>query len=328
MTTLALAWLAAAAAPSAIQAPEMYRAVTSVHWVVRDLDAVKQGWGRLGFPSLKDFGEVPLALSVRGQAVQARVRVAMTVLPGLTVYWIQPVEGATAYAEFLKQHGDGIFSLNHRAPSLAALEAEVARLGPLGVGVLQRSEVETDAGTLTVVHLDTEGPGKYALCLVHGSAPGEDTAAPAPPFPVKLAQFAFVVRDLAAVSAFWKKVGLPELELTHPAISDRLYHGQPASFDQELGWQRHGAVTYEWIRSVAAPTVYDDFLKAHGEGLHHLAFEVSDLDRALASWKAAGFEAVQSGAWGEKGKPGSGRYAYVGTESVGGVFVELLWNQR
>ena len=73
--------------------------------------------------------------------------------------------------------------------------------------------------------------------------------------------------------------------------------------------------------------MYEDFRKAHGEGLHHIAFAVEDLDQALAVWKRAGLEPVQSGAWGEKGKPGSGRYAYVDTEPVGGVFVELLWNR-
>lgn len=37
---------------------------------------------------------------------------------------------------------------------------------------------------------------------------------------------------------------------------------------------------------------------------------------------------VQSGAWGEKGKPGSGRFAYADTSAIGGVTIELLWNQR
>jgi methylmalonyl-CoA/ethylmalonyl-CoA epimerase len=158
--------------------------------------------------------------------------------------------------------------------------------------------------------------------------PGAAASAPAPPFPAKLAQFAFVARDLNSASAFWSRLGLPALDFTHPSISLRRYRGQPAAFDQELGWQRHGRVTYEWIRSLAGPTVYDDFLRDHGEGLHHIAFEVDDLDKAIGVWKAAGFEAVQSGAWGEAGKPGSGRYAYLDTERAGGVFVELLWHQR
>jgi len=33
-----------------------------------------------------------------------------------------------------------------------------------------------------------------------------------------------------------------------------------------------------------------------------------------------------SGGWGERGKPGSGRFAYMDAHSLGGVDVELLWS--
>jgi hypothetical protein len=32
------------------------------------------------------------------------------------------------------------------------------------------------------------------------------------------------------------------------------------------------------------------------------------------------------GTWGEKDKPGSGRYEYINLEDAGGVTMELLWN--
>jgi hypothetical protein len=48
----------------------------------------------------------------------------------------------------------------------------------------------------------------------------------------------------------------------------------------------------------------------------------------VRSWKTLGFEVSQSGAWGEKGKPGSGRFAYVDTDAIGGVTIELLWNYK
>jgi methylmalonyl-CoA/ethylmalonyl-CoA epimerase len=153
-------------------------------------------------------------------------------------------------------------------------------------------------------------------------------AVPAPPPDLKLSQFALVVKELASVSAFWRKLGWPEMVFTHPAIRDRRYRDAAGTFDQELGWHRHGTVTYEWIRSVRGPTVYDDFLKTHGEGVHHLGFDVPDFDAALARWARQGMKEAQSGAWGDPGKPGSGRYAYVDSEPAGGVFVELLSNVK
>lgn len=57
----------------------------------------------------------------------------------------------------------------------------------------------------------------------------------------------------------------------------------------------------------------------HGEGFHHIAFEVSDLDKEVARWSALGFPFIQGGAWGEKGKPGWGRFAYQNTDAIAGA---------
>ena len=93
-----------------------------------------------------------------------------------------------------------------------------------------------------------------------------------------------------------------------------------------LGWQRHGEVAYEWCIPLKGPTVYQDHIDEHGEGFHHIGLRVKDLDATIDKWKALGIPVIQSGAWGEKGKPGSGRYAYMDTGPFGGIAVELLWS--
>jgi catechol 2,3-dioxygenase-like lactoylglutathione lyase family enzyme len=318
----------ALADPARAQLPEMYRTVTSVHWAVKDLDRVKAGWAKLGFPALQDLGEMTVSGSWRGQSGSARVKVALARFASLDVAWIQPLAGDNAFTDHLTRHGEGIVSVNYRAPSLEALDAEVARLAGLGVGVLQRADVVTGQGRLRIVHMDTETGGKYVLGLVHGPAPASAEEAPAPPFPAKLSQYALVVRSLAAVSEYWQRLGFPAMDVTHPPLSDRRYRGQPGQFDQKLGWHRHGTVTWEWIEPLSGPTVYLDFLDAHGEGLHHIAFDVPDIEKAAAAWERVGVPVAQSGAWGEKGKPGSGRFAYAATDVYGGVTIELLWNFR
>jgi hypothetical protein len=85
---------------------------------------------------------------------------------------------------------------------------------------------------------------------------------------------------------------------------------------------------YEWILPLKGPTVYQDHLDRHGEGVHHIAFEVPDLDREIARWNSLGFPFVQGGAWGEKGKRGYGRFAYHSTQALGGTDIELLWNYK
>jgi methylmalonyl-CoA/ethylmalonyl-CoA epimerase len=318
--------LVALAAPTRAELPDFYRKVAGLHWVVSDLERVKAGWAKLGFP-VQDLGEVSASGSYLGQYGSARFRIAQARLAGAEVSWIQPLESESAFAEHLARHGDGVFSILYAVPTREALDAEVARLGALAVGVLQRGELATPAGRIAVVHMDTAAEGKYVLGLVHDETP-HPASEPATAIPLKLSQYALVVRSLEKVSAYWEKLGFPKMEVTHSPLTDLVYRGQPGKFDQKLGWHRHGTVTWEWIEPLAGPTVYEDFLKEHGEGFHHLAFDVPDIDAAGAFFAAHGAPIVQSGGWGEKGRPGSGRFAYAATDAFGGVTTELLWNLR
>lgn len=306
--------------------PDLYRTVHEATWIVRDLDQAVAGWRKLGFTDIHVVGTVSFDnLRYRGHAATCIARVAQGVLGDVAVQWIQPVQGDNAYSDFLARHGSGLFSLVHRAPSREALQAEVERMSALGVGVLQTETTVQSSGTSVRTYFDTEPQGKYVLGLIY--APDPDRAVPSPRGP-KVAQFAFTVRELDPVLDYWSRLGFTERSVTHPPLWDLRYHGRPADFDADLGWQRHGRIVYEWVHPLKGPTVYLDHMEKHGEGFHHIAFEVDDLDREVARWSALGFPFLQGGAWGEKGKPGWGRYAYQDTDAIAGAEVELLWNYR
>ena len=320
------------APPAWGQLPEFYKTVSQVKWVVRDLDQVTAGWSRLGFKDIQQHGILELKdAQFREKPATMKLRRATARLGGLDVEWVQPLDGKNAYTEFLTKHGDGIFSLVHRAPTLDSFKQELPLLCLMGLDVLQRESYEDAQGVVKTAYLDTEEEGGYVLGLIYDSRPAcceVPTGSPDSPYQLQHSQFAFVVRNPQPVSHFWKRLGFPELSLTHGLLRDLSYRGQPGFFDQELGWQRHGKVVYEWCIPLKGPNVYEDHLQRHGDGVHHLGFQVNDIDRVIRSWKTLGFEVSQSGAWGEAGKPGSGRFAYVDTDSIGGVTVELLWNYR
>lgn len=317
---------------SLAELPNYYQTIDRVIWVVEDMDRTVGELRNLGFTNLRDFGVVSLTGGdYRGQPTDGEARIVFGRFGNVRAQWVQPRGGSNAFADFLARHGSGVFSLMHRAPDARALEAELGRLGGLGVGILQSGSVEIDSGTIRYAFLDTAEEGKYVLGLIQ--FPGDDEGPflipPDNPSGRTVSQFAFAVRDLEPVSRFWATLGFPPMEVTHGTLSDKKYRGQPADFDMKLGWQRHGAVPYEWILSLRGPDVYLEHIERHGEGFHHFAFQVRDMDADLAWWKERGYPESMSGGWGEKGKSGSGRFAYVDAGRLGGgVDVELLWNYR
>jgi len=62
------------------------------------------------------------------------------------------------------------------------------------------------------------------------------------------------------------------------------------------------------------------FLETRGEGIHHLAFAVDNVEAALAQAKAAGYTLID-----EKPRPGAGGAltAFLHPKSTGGVLVEF-----
>lgn len=308
------------------QLPEFYKTVDSLHWVVQDLDEVTNGWKELGFPLAKNADHLSMQkVEYRGKAMDLSAKVATGVIGGYNVTWIQPGKGDNAYTDFLSEHKEGVISLNHKVSSTAEMEKEIQRLSGLGVGILQRGQITSSENTQTYVYFDTAKEGKYVLGLVHDSK-NLAVSSEKLPVPLKKSQFAFVVKDLGPVSAYWSRLGFPEMQVTHGVLTDLEHRGQPGQFDQKLGWQRHGEIVYEWILPLKGPTVYNESLEIHGEGFHHMAFDVEDMDEAIEYFGSKGIPCSQSGGWGEKGKPGSGRFAYVDTEAHGGLTVELLWN--
>jgi catechol 2,3-dioxygenase-like lactoylglutathione lyase family enzyme len=68
--------------------------------------------------------------------------------------------------------------------------------------------------------------------------------------------------------------------------------------------------------------VYADFVREHGFGVHHFGVLVDDMEAAIAQAREAGVEMIQDGAG--FGRDGDGHYAYLDTEALIGVTIELI----
>lgn len=78
----------------------------------------------------------------------------------------------------------------------------------------------------------------------------------------------------------------------------------------------------ELIEPVGGPTVYDDFVKEHGYGVHHFGVLVSDMKAAIKQAEDVGLAMTMDGSG--FGLDGDGHYAYLDTEGLIGTTIELV----
>ncbi len=303
------------------QPADYYKKVDRIVWLVQDLQGTINGWKTLGFSEIMDHGLV----SLNDKTGEMEVYMASANLGGARVTWIQPISKNTIFGKFLEEYGDGSFSLMHRVPSIETMDQEISRLRELGVTPILKGTVETDTDPVNYVFFNTHPDGKYVLGLIFGPDDLGDSSGNNERG-MKFTQYAFAIKDSDPVSAFWSGLGFPPLEITHGEVWEKSYYEKPADFDMNLGWQRHGNIVYEWCIPLKGPTVYTDHINSHGEGFQHMGFTVPDMDEAIRYFKDKGYAISMSGGWGDKGKKGSGRFAYVNTESIGGETIELLWS--
>jgi hypothetical protein len=298
--------------------------VDQVLWVVDDLDNVFVHWQDLGFSQIMKLDTLEARLNKADQEIQLRLSLAN--LGGAQIAWVQPVNGHFLFSDFLTSHGNGAMSLVHHLKGSDQLKDELDRLSGLGVDMLEQITIFTGQGDLNYTLMDTKEEGKYILGFTSGDPILRMELSAENRHQMKINQYAFAIREAEKVSDFWAKLGFPEFEINHPVLGETMYYGEIVDHELIQGWQRHGTVAYEWCIPVKPPIVYEDHINLHGEGIHHLAFSVNDMDVVLQDYAARGYINTMGGTWGEKGKPGSGRYEYIGLEQAGGLTVELLWN--
>ncbi|HTF19902.1 MAG TPA: methylmalonyl-CoA epimerase [Chryseolinea sp.] len=86
-----------------------------------------------------------------------------------------------------------------------------------------------------------------------------------------------------------------------------------------------GGLKIELLESSRVGSPIDKFLEKRGEGIHHLAFEVANIQDSMATCKAAGFEPINP-----EPKPGADNklISFLHPRQTGGVLIELCQEIR
>ncbi len=127
---------------------------------------------------------------------------------------------------------------------------------------------------------------------------------------IKISHIAIVVPDLEEAMEFWVNIlGLPLEHVEHVA-------------DQEVdvAFLPSGESEIELLEPVSAESGVARFMEKRGPGMHHICFQVDDIEAMLARVKAAGVPLID-----EKPRIGTGgkKIAFVHPKGTGGVLVEL-----
>jgi len=141
-----------------------------------------------------------------------------------------------------------------------------------------------------------------------------------------IAQIAILVEDLErTVQNYWTLFGIgPWHFYTYgkPLVRQMSYHGHPADYQMRIALSQIGPMRIELIEAKEGDSIYADFIKEHGYGVHHFGILVEDMDAALAQARSAGCNMIQDGSG--FGLDGDGHYAYLETEDALGVTLELI----
>ena len=127
---------------------------------------------------------------------------------------------------------------------------------------------------------------------------------------IKISHIAVVVPDLEEAMEFWVNIlGLPLEHVEHVA-------------DQEVdvAFLPSGESEIELLEPVSAESGVARFMEKRGPGMHHICFQVDDIEAMLARVKAAGVPLID-----ERPRIGTGgkKIAFVHPKGTGGVLVEL-----
>jgi catechol 2,3-dioxygenase-like lactoylglutathione lyase family enzyme len=145
----------------------------------------------------------------------------------------------------------------------------------------------------------------------------------------RLSQLGIVVNDINKTVKYlsgtfgigpWFRAGLSDTE-------HYLGGKKKINYETDLVLAFTGKIQIELIEQKEGDrNVYVDHLEKKGEGIHHLGFFVSDIDKRLEAVDKMGIDILQSGTIKSVGKGGGSvtKYAYLDTEEIGGIIIEYI----
>jgi len=138
-------------------------------------------------------------------------------------------------------------------------------------------------------------------------------------------QVGIIVRDIEQkLDSYCAIFGLekrPDVTITAPVEqAHTVYKGESTPARAKLAFINMGQVSIELIEPVDGPSTWQEFLDRHGDGVHHIAFNIQDTPRVVSFLNGFDIPTAQQGEY------TGGMYTYLDSTPQLGVILELLEN--
>ena len=113
----------------------------------------------------------------------------------------------------------------------------------------------------------------------------------------ELCQVGIIIRDSQRLVKNMKEIfGVDPAIVTHTVLDENsIYYGKAGNFEAELIFYRFAGVELEFVRPLKGESVWQDFLDEHGEGIHHVLFNVESYEDAKKQLAASEVPLSQQG---------------------------------
>jgi len=138
-------------------------------------------------------------------------------------------------------------------------------------------------------------------------------------------QISVIVKDARkAVENFRKKFGVDGwVEERYDGIEATL-RGKPTEYKTLAFTTNIGPLEIELIQVLEGQSLYREFLETKGEGIHHIGLYVPNVEQEILKWQKNGIDVLQKSKLAPP-YPSDGGYAYMDTEKLVGVLLELAY---
>lgn len=304
--------------------------LNQVGLIVKDIQkTVKDYWNILGIGPHVIVTVEPVEgyeMNYKGRKTRYKFKASFCQVGSVELEFLQSLEGPNMYEDYLRNHGEGAHHLQSLAKSVDEVAKNIEIMEgkgfPLLMGGRYRDEVsfayiDTVKDLKTIWELVKMPDNPTGIPDIYPA--GDQEASPSKINVKAINRIGIVVKDLNEVTESYENIlGIGPwdlMEISYPELHDVIYRGRKVNPLWKIGYAQAGPLKLELIQPLNGENIYSDFLKTHGEGVHHIQFLSDDLNETNNVMEEEGFPVLT------EGSIGNGGFAFYDTSEP----LKIIW---